>query len=422
MTHQTCTNIVDIIRNACRYSNTSRIAHGERVAYILMKMLQQDFEFTEQEKQDIFMLGLLHDVGAYKKDDADSRNRLSGYAMDDSVFAYLLFKAFSPVPEYAECILYHHHYKAQYYAVPICERHREIAHLIYLADFLDTSIFLNGTSLPDLLKKQKDTIFCEKHAQQFMRCNAQFSILDKLYSMEYKSELDEYTHSTLCVSASKQYAYLMMFLFSLDFRDDYTALHTSHALFLSQKFLERLDAANDDREITRLCVLLHDIGRVALPPASISTLNYELYLKRILDRSILDVTKKILASETSHKILSTIEESFLLLGCLSTNRNVYFTPTLQGEITALSFFISHNLTNFSYMGKLNQHDLFLFIKQRYATCDLDDTILLTLWNHYKAIEREVLHSCNEMADIYQKIKDDNHFLNTMLVHYNMKYR
>ena len=58
-------NIVDVIRHSFHHLDPRLINHGERVAYILMKMLEDTRRYTQQEKQNIFMLGLLHDIGAY---------------------------------------------------------------------------------------------------------------------------------------------------------------------------------------------------------------------------------------------------------------------------------------------------------------------------------------------------------------------
>ena len=57
-------NVVDVICHSFRHLDPRLINHGERVAYILMKMLDDTKRYTNQEKQDIFMLGLLHDIGA----------------------------------------------------------------------------------------------------------------------------------------------------------------------------------------------------------------------------------------------------------------------------------------------------------------------------------------------------------------------
>ena len=60
-------NIVDVICHSFRHQDPRLSNHGERVAYILMKMLEDTKRYTQQEKQNIFMLGLLHDIGAYKE-------------------------------------------------------------------------------------------------------------------------------------------------------------------------------------------------------------------------------------------------------------------------------------------------------------------------------------------------------------------
>ena len=49
-------DIVDVVCHSFRHLNPRLMNHGERVAYILMKMLEGTNYYTKQEKQDIFML------------------------------------------------------------------------------------------------------------------------------------------------------------------------------------------------------------------------------------------------------------------------------------------------------------------------------------------------------------------------------
>ena len=71
MNSQPLINIVDVICQSFHHLDPRLINHGERVAYILMKMMEETNRYTQQEKHDIFMLGLLHDIGAYKEKEID---------------------------------------------------------------------------------------------------------------------------------------------------------------------------------------------------------------------------------------------------------------------------------------------------------------------------------------------------------------
>ncbi len=178
-------NIVDVICHSFRHLDPRLINHGERVAYILMKMLDDTNRYTKQEKQDIFMLGLLHDIGAYKEKELDSILSFDlNDSMEHSVFGYLLFKTFSPLPEYADVILYHHHCNAQYYPVPISNYHRDIAKLLYLADRIDIFCVLNDAKdLDSFLSKCCGTIFLPSDIRWFQETEKKHHLLEKIHSL-----------------------------------------------------------------------------------------------------------------------------------------------------------------------------------------------------------------------------------------------
>ncbi len=75
-------NVVDVICHSYHYLNPHLSQHGERVAYILMSMLRDTNYYTQQEKEDIFILGLFHDIGAYKKEEVDS---MLSFDLNDSM-------------------------------------------------------------------------------------------------------------------------------------------------------------------------------------------------------------------------------------------------------------------------------------------------------------------------------------------------
>ena len=187
-------SIVDVICHSFRHLNPHLIEHGERVAFILMNMLRDTNYYTQQEKEDIFMLGLFHDIGAFKKEDVDSMLTFDlNDSMEHSVSGYLLFRTFSPLPEYADVILYHHQCNAQYYPVPINNYHRDIAKLIYLADRIDISCILNKTErLETFFQNYDENIFTPFMVDWFLDANAKYHILEKIQSLEYQRELAEY--------------------------------------------------------------------------------------------------------------------------------------------------------------------------------------------------------------------------------------
>lgn len=416
-------NIVNVICHSFRHLDPRLINHGERVAYILMKMLENTSYYTKQEKQDIFMLGLLHDIGAYKEEEIDSMLSFDmNDSMEHSVFGYLLFKTFSPLSQYADVILYHHHCNAQYYPVPIGNYHRDIAKLIYLADRIDIFCVLNDLeNLDSFLAKCDETVFSAADIRWFRTANAKYHILEHIRSNEYQAELTSYTQQNFVFSESQIHDYLMTFIFSVDFRNEYTALHTSYAVHLSENIAKTLHLTSTSCKTIQLAALLHNIGKVSISSRLTSTEDYDRYLTELYQNSTLDVTREILSDSVDPQIIKIIDESFLLLECWSNNQPVSFTPSPAMEIVALSYLMSNALTPDLNVSRHYCPGLLDFLKKIYKVCEMEDTILLALEKYFNQIIEKTQASCASVLRTYRHMEDENHYLNTILLHYNNKY-
>ena len=64
-------NLVNIVRETLNRVDPRLVDHGERVAYLVYKMLQAEGESTPQVLRDSSLAALFHDVGAYKTEEID---------------------------------------------------------------------------------------------------------------------------------------------------------------------------------------------------------------------------------------------------------------------------------------------------------------------------------------------------------------
>lgn len=416
-------NIVDVICQSFHHLDPRLINHGERVAYILMKMMEETNRYTQQEKHDIFMLGLLHDIGAYKEKEIDSMLSFDlNDSMEHSVFGYLLFKTFSPLPEYADVVLYHHHCNAQYYPVPITSYHRDIAKLIYLADRIDIFCVLNGEQgLNSFLEKCSGTVFLPSDIRWFQHTEQKYQLLEHIHSMEYQEELSAYTRDHFTLTEAQIHNYLLTFIFSVDFRNDYTALHTNYAVQLSDNISHNLKMTTNSRKTIQLATLLHNIGKISLPSKLNNTADYDQYLQQLYRTSTQDITRDILSGSVESQILNTINESFLLLECWANNRPLDFTPVPAAEIVALSYLMSNSLTSERNVSLYHHPRLLKFLQMKYQACQMNDTILRVLEKSFDQIIEKTQNACASIYNIYHRMMDEDHSLNMILLHYNNKY-
>lgn len=104
-------DIFVLMRNTLRLIHPRLMEHGQRVAYMVYKMLEDKGIYEEFELADIVMVATLHDIGAYKTE-AGVLNDMLRYESRDSrahtIYGYLFFKYLSPVEDLAKVIMYHH--------------------------------------------------------------------------------------------------------------------------------------------------------------------------------------------------------------------------------------------------------------------------------------------------------------------------
>lgn len=420
--NETMFNVTDIICHAFRHIDPRLDNHGERVAYILMQMFKDKSEISPKEKQNIFMLGLLHDIGAYKEAEIDSMLSFDqNDSLEHSVFGYLLFQTFSPLKEYANVILYHHQCNAQYYSVPISDYHRSLARILYLADRIDIFCQFNDSRcLLPFLEKYRDSIFTSEDVHWFQRIDDQYHVLDALHTGSYREELTEYM-STMDFTEEQIHDYLLLFIFSIDFRNEYSALHTAYAVQLSRGIAALLPFSTTACKVIELSALLHNIGTISLPTCIESKKDYNSYLKDIYTSSIQKITRSILTGNVNEQVLQTIEQSFLIMNCWSKEKPITFTPEPASEVVALSCLLSNILTLESNADVMHHKSLLSFLHNKYRACSMDNKILSLLEQQYHKLIQEAKISCSSLNDTYKQMMDEYHSLNMVLLHYNHKY-
>ena len=73
-------NISGLIERTLNYVDPRLVDHGKRVASLVFGMLTVQDKYTPREVQDICILSMLHDIGAYKTEEI---NRMTQFESED---------------------------------------------------------------------------------------------------------------------------------------------------------------------------------------------------------------------------------------------------------------------------------------------------------------------------------------------------
>lgn len=225
---------VDIMERSMNLIDSRLIDHGKLVAYRLFKALYPLKRYDDKKLCDIYILGLLHDIGAYKAEDISGILRFdTKNVWDHAIYGYLFLKYFSPVKDLAPVVLFHHANHSQ--MASLSEEHRTLAFLLKRSDWEDINLRLTkGFSYPDSSEMNEDEDFNRVFRQ-----------------MQFTSKDAE--------------SFLRMIVFSIDFRSYQTMLHTFAATHVAET-LARLSNL-DESQIERLKTgaMMHDIGKMGIP-------------------------------------------------------------------------------------------------------------------------------------------------------------
>lgn len=256
-------NIYDILRKSFSILNPQLMHHSERTAYILYKMLMQENKTGNLEMAEYVILALLHDIGTCK---LEYINHWADFEKSEvwqhSIFGFLFLKYLSPLKDKAEVVLYHHLDYNKHYMIR--SQYMKIAEYLSMADKVDVVMSMPGTFEPDYLQKYRNIKFSGDALNLFLKANAHYDILEKLKTGEYLKEIDELI-SSVKFSEENNRKFLQMLVYIIDFRSEYTVIHTLATTIFAQELGDIMHISSRDKYNLYYGALLHDIGKIAIP-------------------------------------------------------------------------------------------------------------------------------------------------------------
>lgn len=257
-------DVINIVRNTLKLVDARLVDHGGRVAYILYKMLCDCDQYSEEQKVKICILGIFHDIGAYKTEEIDKLLQFETTdVLEHSLYGYLFLKYLSPLREMSEAVLYHHFSYESYETIDT--PYQDIALMIHLADRIDVMLqrFEKNIDFEEI-EKLGGTQFDPCHIKIFKKCNENDQILENLKSGAYEEEIQQFL-AALHFPNGEVNLYLRMLVYSIDFRSVYTVTHTINTVCISMEIARILEYNIKDMADVYYGAMLHDVGKIAIP-------------------------------------------------------------------------------------------------------------------------------------------------------------
>lgn len=260
----TSKNLFLLICNTLNLMNPSLVKHGKRVSYIMSKMLECKGGYEKFEIADFMLLGVLHDIGAYKTDDV--RKPLTYEAknpLPHSIYGYLFLKYLSPLTEQSKMILYHHIDTAKIKNIEYA--YLDETEILKVAEIMDIWLKAFGDKFDyRLIEKYSGKKFSSGAIRLMYEAVEKFDIFTKITDGTYEQEFEE-SIDYILLSDEEKDKYLRMLMYCTGLKDESLVANTIATICVSRELASKMKISEMDKNEIYYAALLHDIGMLTIP-------------------------------------------------------------------------------------------------------------------------------------------------------------
>lgn len=403
-------DVISIIRKTLNLVDSRLVDHGERVAYIILKMLQNDNTLSKSQLQKICLLAMLHDVGAYKTEEID---RLVEFetknVWEHSVYGYLFLECMSPLADIADGILYHH-LDYQKLGTVAC-KNPKIASIISLVDRLDVYFEGKGLRLDDEMPKLFPADkFCPEQLELFFHTNESVNLLEHLSDGSYLNELLVYL-ADYPFTQEEIDRYLKMLVSIIDFRSEVTVSHTIMTVNLSQEIARLMHLDKEERKALYYGALLHDLGKISTPVAILENPGKLTDSEMTVMRDHVSVTEEILGDYINTKIKNiAVRHHEKLDGSGYPHRLTGSELTPSERAIAVADIVSALTGKRSYKAGFGKEQTILILTEMAKKNKISAEITALTVENYDEILANAEHSSAHTLALYERIHEEYHLL------------
>lgn len=317
-------HILELITRSLGRMDKRLLGHGERVAGGVMQLMTKTGGFTPQELGELGLITLLHDIGAYEQEAiGDLLSREYENRFEHARYGCVFIRNFTPFPQYAPVVLYHHSDCAAIRASGMEPRLQWAARCIHAVDTADlyrvSHPQVTPAQLADYLRRQPleelDPAAVELLARQ----------LDRLEEFLPSAALHRQFLGQMrpvSLTAEQQDLLLQAIVRAIDFRSRTTVVHCATVVRVSEALADLCGLDAHEREAVHYGALLHDLGKIAIPanilefPGRLSPQDWEIM------RSHVKISQELLTGLVSDEVLQIAVRHHETLDGLGYHRGI----------------------------------------------------------------------------------------------------
>ncbi len=260
----TSKNLFYLICDTLKLMDEALIKHGTRVSYLMAKMLECKGGYEKFEIADFMLLGVLHDIGAYKTDDV--RKQLTYEAKNPvphSIYGYFFLKYLSPLEEQSKMILYHHMDTDKLQDVDY--QYKPETEILKVAEIMDIWHTAFGEKFDyHMIERYIGTKFDKRACELLYQAVEQYDIFNKLTDGSYYNEFEESVEYVLLSDEEKE-KYLRMLMYTTGLKKESMVADTIETIYVCKEIGRKMQLSELDSAEIYYASLVHDIGMLAIP-------------------------------------------------------------------------------------------------------------------------------------------------------------
>ncbi|MFQ9923600.1 MAG: HD domain-containing phosphohydrolase [Beduini sp.] len=393
--------VIVILKTMLNKLDNRLVDHGERVAFLCLEIMSY-LKVPQEEYLHVAKLALLHDIGAYKTDDMDALLSFeSKDVWEHAIYGYLFLSRLSPLKKNSDCVLYHH-MSYEKLMKTRCSN-KKIASLIHLCDRIDVAV-KQGASLTLLLHQSGQ--FDPLQVKAFEALNKDHVLIHALENMMYQDKMNA-LYQTIYLGEDERRGYLEMLAYSIDFRSEFTVLHTITTTAIAIELGKQYQLNSVEMNKLYYGALLHDLGKGAIP---ISILEKQGKLDdketQLMQRHV-SITEEILKGYIQTDVLNmAVRHHEKLDGSGYPHHLTNKELTLGDRIVAIADILSALLGKRSYKEKFSVAKAISIIEEMAEEGKIDVDIVHVFVLHHEEIMVQVQQNTEKIKQLYADMLKD----------------
>ena len=394
--------ILHIISNMLRMQNAKLLDHGSRVGYLVAKMLEAK-GLSEREILKGYLIGLLHDVGAYKTEEIDKLIQFeTKNVCEHSIYGYLILELSEIMGDMAEVILYHH--TPWNKIIGLSPEKKEMANLIFLADRVEIYVRNKHEAIDiELLKKHQ--FYSEENLELFVNADQKYDLQKRLMDGSFINDTEKYLYRAE-FSEEELKKWIRMVAFLIDFRSESTVTHTITMVSASVAIAKKMGLSKQQLDEVYTGAYIHDLGKIAIPveilekPGKLTFDEMEVMKTHIL------LTGNIIRGHVSDNVYKIAMRHHEKVNGKGYPYGIEAEDmTLAEKIVAVADIYSALSGKRSYKEKFDKEKIISIMEQLAEQCQNDKEVIQVLVDNFDEITNYVEQECTEILNNYVRLKE-----------------